>query len=188
MLKLTRRRVTFVGLLLGIVVWVIALTVYGPTVIIQKVGTNHGYALAFLMAFIGSVTFLTTITIYPALVTFALGGLNPYILIMVSALGLTLGDLFFYYFGYTARGFVAERTKKTFARFMSWLEKAPSGLFPFFFYLYIGFTPLPNNLLAASLALTGYPMRRFVLPDFLGNITLPVIVVYLARQGVRLFG
>ena len=184
----TYRNYLTVGfIILFIVLWSIVFLVYEPAEVVQFIGVENGYILTFIIAFIGALTSITPVSIYPMLITMALGDLSPIPLIISAAAGLTLGDSLFYILGMEVRPLVKSKTKKKFNNVLKWVKNKPAWLVPVIIYFYIGFTPFPNNLLSGALAVTGYPFRKYIIPLFLGDLTLPVIIILLASRGINLF-
>lgn len=168
--------------------WTVLLILYDPKEIVKTIGIENGYLLTFFVALLGAFSSLTFASVYPMVVTFALGELNPILLTIAAGTGLTIGDSLFFYLGIKVRPFIKGKLKQKLDQFVEWTKQRPTWLIPVIVYFYVGFTPFPNNLLTGSLAASGYAFKKVVLPVLLGNITFPVLVTILAELGVDIFG
>ena len=182
-----RNYMTTGGIIFFILFWTIILWVYDPKQLVDFIGVKNGYILTFIIAIIGALTSITPVSIYPMIIALALGDLSPLPLALVAGAGLALGDALFFFFGLEFRPFLSKKWKNKLEKLIKWIEDKPRWLSSFLIYLYIGFTPFPNNLLTGSLALAGLTFRKMVIPLILGDMTLPIIIVFLAHQGINLF-
>ena len=179
------KRIGFVVLLVLLVLgWLTLFFVSSPEEVVEWLGVTNGYLVVFLLGVIGAVTSLTSVSTYPAIYTLAAGEMNPGLLVVISGVGLTLGDFLFILLGISARGVLSEGTKERVARFLAWLYQRPTVVIQFFLFVWVGLTPFANNLLTAPLAVTEFPARKMVVPIFLGNLVLPVLTVWLGMKGV----
>ena len=183
----TRRYMSFGILTCFVVFWVVMIFLFDPREVIQTIGIENSYFIAFMLAMIGAFSSFTTVTIYPALVTLALGDLNFWMLGLLAGAGLAIGDLFFYYFGEKARSIVSTSLHQKLDKLLEWLEGKPEWAVQVTVYFYTAFTPFPNNLLTGSLALSGYPFRKIWIPVVLGDITFPLALILLAKEGIEFF-
>src|ERR1041385_1823003 len=72
----------------------------GPDYIIKLMGVDNAYLLMFITAFFGGFTTFNVIPYHILLVTLALGGLNPFLLGFLAAIGVSIGDSSAYLVGY----------------------------------------------------------------------------------------
>lgn len=184
-----RRRtyITLAATIFFIAFWTILLMLYNPKEIVKAIGIENGYLLTFFVAMLGAFSSLTFASVYPMIVTFALGDLNPVILTVAAGSGLTIGDALFYYLGMKVRPFIKGKMKRLLDRFLEWTQHRPAWLIPLIVYFYVGFTPFPNNLLTGSLAASGYAFKKAIIPVLLGNISFPVLITILTDLGVDIF-
>ncbi len=154
---------------------------YRPEKIIEEIGVTNGYILTFILAFLGGFATITAASAYPAVVTLAIGGLNPLMLGIIAAVGITIADMIFYYFGQKGRDLADEHPKfdKITKSMLKWVHKQPKWIIPFFIWVYVGLTPFPNNALTFSGGIIEYKFRKVLIPDFLGNLTLMLILAYI---------
>ena len=159
-----------------------------PTEIIDKIGVNNSYLIAFLLALFGGVSSITAVPYLTVLATFAAGGLNIFLLTLISAPALTVGDAIFFYLGARGRKFVHQRKdiEKMLEKITRWTSTHPKWVIPFFVYVYSGLTPFPVDILSLALALLNYPFRRFIVPVFAGNVTSVFFIAWAASQSQEL--
>lgn len=175
----------FVGLFLG---WVVLIFVVPPDEIVRRLGMENAYGVVLMLSVIGALGSMTTFSSYPAIVTFAAGGMSVGALGLVSGVGLTVGDALFYTLVTEVSGLLRGRAREKAVEVGEWLESRPRWVIPVVVYVWVGLLPLANNVLTAALALSGYRFRKILLPIFLGNVTFPLGVAYLASLGIELFG
>lgn len=170
-----------------LVAWIILFFLVPPDEIVRRLGVENAYPVVLLLSVIGAIGSMTTFSSYPAIVTFAAGGMNVVALGVVSGIGLTIGDAIFYSVVTEVTGLLRGRAKEKAIRVGEWLETRPGWAIPLVTYVWVGLLPLANNILTGALALSGYRFRRILVPLFLGNVTFPLGVAYLASIGIKLF-
>jgi len=182
-----RNYVTFFAMLAFIIAWVVLLLYYDPRELVERLGVQNGYVVTFVLAVIGAFTSVTTVSIYPAIVTFTSGGLHFLIIGIVAGIGMTIGDSLFFLFGQKGRYLLSENSRSKLDQVQAWLEDRPAWLIPFVVYVWVSFSPFPNNLVTGSLALSGYAFKKIFPVILLGNLTLSLLVVFLTAQGIEIF-
>ena len=117
------------------------------------------------------------------------GSSNPVLLSLVSGISLAIGDMIMFYFGSKGRGLVGEKWDKRINKIANIFKKRKSleKIIPIIAYLYIGFTPLPNDLLILFLAAIEYPPKKMNGIIILGDITFVLIITMLAAKGILIF-
>lgn len=189
MAALTRRNWWSIALVAFFVAgWAVLYFLYPPDELVRKLGVENAYLVVVALSVVGALLSMTTFSSYPAVVGFAAGGMNFWILGLLSAIGLTLGDAIFYSLAGEVRGLLRGRWKEKAVELGEWLEDRPEWVIPVVTYLWVGVLPLANNILTGALALTGYRFRRILVPVLLGNATFPTFVAYMASRGIELFG
>ena len=171
-----------------IVFWTVMMLLYSPKEIVQAIGIENSYWLTFVVAMLGAFSSMTFASIYPLVVTFSLGELNPVLLTLAAGTGLTIGDSLFYYMGMKARPFLTSDWRQKIKRVADWVDGRPAWMVPVVVYFYVGFSPFPNNLLIGYLAASGYAYTRVLIPLLLGNLSFPAVATVLAAMGIDLFG
>lgn len=171
-------RVAFI--LLFVIGWTIFLLIYSPEDLVEKTGVENSYVLVFLSAFLGDLATVTIVSVYPSIVVFAMGGLNPFILGLFAGVGMTFANVIYFFFGVESREAAVDskRFKKLSEFLVNCMRKMPRWVLPLFILFYVGFTPMPNNVLTAAVGLFGYNFRRLIFPLFLGNLILMTGIAY----------
>lgn len=181
-----KRNIRLLALLsLLILAWLVVLFYYSPNEIVESLGVHNVYAFVFLLAMIGGVSTFTSTTFYTALITLALGDVNPVWLALFASIGLTFGDLFFYYLGSKGRQCVPGKYENNVFRLTRWMEKIDDKITMLLIFFY-SLTPLPSDIIAIALAIAGFPFRKMILPLLAGNFTLIILLVELSKLGYSL--
>lgn len=184
----TRGKWITIGLIAVFVVgWAVLLFLVTPDELVRKMGVENAYLSVLLLSVLGALGSMTTFSSYPAIVAFAAGDMNVWALGLVSGVGLTIGDAIFYSLVGKVKGLLRGRAKDKAVEVGEWLEDRPRWVIPVVTYIWVGLLPLANNILTGALALSGYRFRRILIPIFLGNVTFPTAVAYMASIGIELF-
>ncbi len=169
-----------------IFVWSIVLFRYPSGEIVELLGVRNVYIFVFLLAAIGGVSTFTSTTFYTALIALALGDVNPIWLALFASVGLTFGDLVFYYLGLKGRHCVPGKYEGYVFRLTGWVKTIDDRITMLMIFLY-SLTPLPSDIIAVALAIAGFPFRKMILPLFAGNFTLIILLIELSKLGYGLF-
>ncbi len=180
------RRTIFVLLLLFMVGLVALYIFYSPKEMIIRLGVRNSFIIAFFISIVGAFTSMTKFSAYPMIIALVGGGLNFFHVGLVAGLGLAIGDILFFLFGHSARGFTGHRFKNKLDKILARLRRLKTILVQVLIFFYISCTPLPNNLLSGSLAFIKYPFRHVVIPLILGDVAFCILVAWLALQGISL--
>jgi membrane protein YqaA with SNARE-associated domain len=183
---MNRKRLVFGLLVLLIVAWSITLLIVGPRTIVEAIGIENVYLVAFIIATLGGVSTLTSSSYFLTIVTLGAGGADPYLLGLIAGTGITIGDSLFYYLGLRGREVVNKNVYRWSVKFSEWLDKRPRWLVPFIVFFYAAFTPLPNDILTIALGFSSYPYKYMILPLWAGNIIITIITALLAGAGFDL--
>ncbi len=162
----------------------VVLFMYDIREMVQVLGIRNSYLIAFLFSIVGAYTNMTKITTYPLVVALALGHSQPLLVGLFAGLGLAVGDILFYYMGFTAREMTGGKTRARLEKLLARLKRQSMVVVQAFIFLYVAFSPFPNNLLTGALAFTGYPFVRVLVPLVLGDLTLPVVIALLVSRGI----
>ncbi|SET01090.1 membrane protein YqaA, SNARE-associated domain [Methanococcoides vulcani] len=181
-----KRNIQILGLIvLFIASWSILLFYHPPGEIVERLGVRNIYIFVFLLAMIGGVSTFTSTTFYTALITISLGGVNPIWIALLASIGLTFGDLAFYYLGTKGRQCIKGKYAGNVFRLTKWMEKIDDRITMLMIFFY-SLTPLPSDIIAISLAIVGFPFRKMIIPLFVGNFTLIFMLVELSKLGYSL--
>lgn len=182
MTSFLRKRWLILLIALFLLAWITLLFFVDAETIVRQIGVTNTYIVAFLLAVVGGLSTLTGISFFTLVVTFAEGGSNPWLLGLVGGIGIFISDCIFFF---VARGAV-EVFRENLARpsrFLArYLEKLPPWGILLGIFIYVGFTPLPNDLLMLALAVASVPFVRFAPALFLGSITVVTITAYLGES------
>jgi membrane protein YqaA with SNARE-associated domain len=185
---ITRNRWRIALVVLFVAGWTVLYFLVSPDEMVRTLGIENSYLLLVALSIVGAFLSMTTFTSYPAVVGFAAGGMSIWVIGLLSAIGLTIGDALFYYLVGEVRELLRGRAKEKAVRLGEWLDERPGWVIPVVTYIWVGMLPLANNILTGALAVTGYPFRRILVPVFLGNATFPMVVAYLTSIGSELLG
>ena len=174
--------IIFVLIALFIITWSIFLHYYPPKLIVSTLGINNTYLAIFMLSLIGGVSTFTSTTFYTVLITIALSEVNPVWLGLIASLGLTLGDLLFYYMGRKGKQCVPGKYEAKIIKLTAKMEKINDKLIVLIIFLY-SLTPLPSDILAIGLAFVEFSVKKLIPPLFLGNFVLIVLLVEFSRLG-----
>jgi len=158
----------------------VLVSVFGPTEIVAAIGVKNGYLLIALVSFFGGYSAAGSTAFIAILIALSAGGLNPLYLSLISGVNLVIGDMILFYFGLQGRELVSEKWDKkinTFAdslRERKWFKK----LTPLASYVYIGFLPLPNDVLLLFLAAIEFPVKTMFWIILLGDLTFVFVLTY----------
>ena len=182
-MKNRKAYLTFFLVLSFILAWSALLIFVGPREIVEFIGVENGYLVAFLVAAFGGLSSVSSASFYATLVTLAAGGLDPLLLGLIAGTGITIGDCLFFYLGHTGGHLITGRLRHFFEYLSRWLQKGPKWFVPVIVFVYAGFTPLPNDILTISLAMAKIHWQRIILPLWAGNIILVILIAEAVRHG-----
>ncbi|MDP2684599.1 MAG: hypothetical protein Q8P20_06155 [bacterium] len=184
--KISHKLIGFFILAIFIVALIVILHFISPQEIVNKIGVRNGYLLVFLISFFGGFSAGGSISFISVLITLAVGGLNPVFLGLISGTSLAIGDVIMFYAGSKGRELIKNKWDQRFEKITEifkskkWLYK----IIPIIVYLYIGFTPLPNDLMILFLAAIRYPMKKMSVIIILGDLSFALTVAILASKGI----
>lgn len=173
----TKSWVVFALMLTFIIIASAVFLKWDASEIVEMIGVENGYAIMFLVSLLGGVSSVGGVAYFATILTLAGGGLDPLFLGLLSGAGVSVGDTFYFYFGkHGKKTLESYRFKEVIERFTEWLDKKPKWFVPASIYLYTGFTPLPNDILAIAMGATGRRYIPVISALVLGNVTLTYLV------------
>lgn len=182
-----KKIIFFVSTLLFLIGITVLFLYISPTEIVNAVGAENTYIILFFIALLSGMSFVTHIVVFTTIITFALAGLNPLLLGLVTAPGLLVGNYIIYFFGGTVHGILGEKLKLKIENFTERLKKHRHyNYLPLLIYFYVSFIPISPEALLLPLASMKYPFKKVIIPLFLGEVTFVTIISLLAQQGVQL--
>lgn len=173
----------FVSLLLTLVVFSALFYFIDPVEIVEKIGVQNSYLVMFIVALIGGVSSFTSASYLAVLFTFSQGGANPILLGTFAGIGIFIGDVFFYHLGLYGEKLLKGRADEYATKLQVWMSKKSDKTVMLISYIYIGFTPLPNDVLMIALSVGKVKFKKIVLPILFGSIQLGIILSFLFSKG-----
>lgn len=166
----------------SIVLFVIALNIIffliSPREIVSFIGVENSYLAVFLLSLSG-ITAFTSGAFFAAVATFGAGGVNPLLLGLVGGIGIFISDSIFYTLAAVGRYSMPDRWQSRVERFAQWTHRVPRWVVLLVTYLYLGFSPFPNDILMVALVLSGFRYRFIVIPLFAGSLTVVTLTAHL---------
>jgi membrane protein YqaA with SNARE-associated domain len=157
---------------------------YDPKQIVDYSGVENIYLTIFFFAIIGGVSFLTATYFYITFFLFIAGGANPLLLALSVGIGLTIGDLFFYFVGLRGSPILENYFKrKENLKKIGFIQNKMKKYEFWTIYLYVGFLPFPKDIISFTLGFFGHRLKNIIIPLLLGNFTYNVLIAYLFLFG-----
>lgn len=177
-----------VTILLILIISIILFSIfYSPQRLVEKIGVENSYLVILLFAIFGGVSAFTSATFYTIMATFYTGGLNFFWLIFLGAIGLTIGDSFFYYFGKKSHDLVNEtKYKKKIIKLKKFLREIPPRWAYLFIVGYASITPFPKDILCIVLGILNFSYKKFLVLFLIGNFIFNLLFLYLFSIGLNL--
>lgn len=167
-------------LVLVFIIFINAVLYYvGAEGIVSVIGVDNTYLLVFILAISGGLSSFTGVALLTSIATFAGGGAEPLLLALAGGAGIFISDTVFYFLVLYGRRSVPENWDKTFDKLEELVGRYPKWVVLTGMYFYIGFSPLPNDLLMAALVIGGYSYRRIVWVLLAGSFTIALLMAYL---------
>jgi len=157
---------------------------------ILDVSLVFGYFGAFLVAFLGNVTYLVPIPYM--IITFILGGLtntsgeflfDPIAVGLIAGLGATIGEMTGYLLGYGGSRFIEEEQRNAFSKY---IEAHPRAT-PFLVW-FLAISPLPDDFVIIPLGAAKYPWWKVAIPQFIGKTMFMILAAWLGRLSYETLG
>ncbi len=189
-IKIKRRKITlFLFLATFFIVFTAIWLFASPEEILNIIGINNGYIVAFIVSFFAGFSAFTAVSFYSLLIAFITGGLNPWLLALITGTSLALGDMFLFYFGRKGRDMISGKVDRAISNMAHYFSHHKLEKFiPLFSYIYISFIPLPNDWLLLFLASIRFPQRRMNVIIILGDYTHVTVLTFLIMKGIMYFG
>tara|TARA_Y100000310_G_scaffold314237_1_gene363410 strand:- start:418 stop:993 length:576 start_codon:yes stop_codon:yes gene_type:complete len=187
--KYTKNIIIFLALVIFLGSLITFFYFISPEDIVNKIGVRNGYILTFVVSFFGGFSAGGSVSFISLLITLVAGGMNPFYLGLVSGISLAIGDIIMFYAGFKGRELIKGKWDKKINKITILVQKK-KGLkktIPILAYLYMGFAPLPNDILILCLAAIEYPFKKMSGIIILGDITFALMVTILASKGIMMF-
>lgn len=171
----------FLLAILMMIAWAVFFRYYPVEKFVASIGIENTYLVTFILTVVGGFSSVMGTSLYAALIVLAKGSINPIMLGLVGGFGLFVGDsLFFFILSKLRRVLVRVTVKweRVCRKVWTLLYRTPSWIVYMVVFLWVAFAPLPNDLLLAVLALSGYPYKKFAVFLLLGDLTFIVMLTY----------
>lgn len=159
-----------------------------PNMIVEQIGVTNGYIIAFCISLFAGISAPTAATAYSFIATLIAGGLNPFILGVLTGCAFSIGDMLWFSLGSKGRSLLTGKIDKRIKQISSYIEKKQLEKYiPFFGYIYMTFSPFPNDWLLLFLAAIQFPPKKTYLLIVLGDISFMLFFSFLISQGITIF-
>jgi membrane protein YqaA with SNARE-associated domain len=150
-----------------------------PKEIVDFIGVENTYLTIFLIATFGGLNSVTGGVLYASIIAFAAGGASPLLLGLVAGVAIAIGDLLvFYVFRHTTKTLSPQWQEKI-THIKKKVEHLPRSVQYVLIYSYLGFTPLPNDVLMFLLAVLRFRFSQVWWVILAGTMTLAMLTAYL---------
>jgi hypothetical protein len=183
----TKKVIGFSVIAILLIALFVSLFFFSPNQIVDELGVTNSYILLFFISFFGGFSSGGSITFIATLTTLAVAGLNPLVLGIIAGTALAIGDIIMFLVALRGRHLIKGKTKKKIDKFSNKIKGKAGKFIPFIAYLYIGFTPLPNDLMILSLAAIDQPKKSAIIPIIIGDLTFAILFAILASIGISWF-
>lgn len=183
MIRTLKKHYILILAVLFIALWAVALVFISPEELVEKIGVENTYLVAFLLAAIGGLSTITGTSFFAAVATFASGGADPALLGLIGGAGIFLSDSVFFFLAQQAvKVFNIDSQSPFRQKVLGFISRVPDWLIGIFVFAYVGLSPLPNDILMIALALAKVRYRRIVLALIAGSITIVLITATLGES------
>ncbi|MDD4286849.1 MAG: VTT domain-containing protein [Candidatus Peribacteraceae bacterium] len=170
--------------LLMFLAWTVFIYQFPPADIVTYVGMKNGYLATLCIAFIGGLSVLISIPYHLVIMTFAAGGLNPWLLGLAASIGQLGGDTTSYMLGFSGGSIASGRFAAAMDRFRNWVIRRPYRQMACALFVYGSISPISNDWMLVPMGLARYPYWRVMLPLELGNVVFNTTMALLGTYGL----
>jgi hypothetical protein len=179
--KKTKNIIIFLGVLFVLILINFFIYFLGPEKIVDFIGVENTYFIVFAIATIGGLSTLTGTVLFSTIIAFVAGGVNPFLLGTIGGMGIFISDTIFYTLALYGRKSAPQNWEYRIEKIEKWMKKYPSWLILTIVYIYISFTPLPNDILMIILVLGGYSYKKIATVLLMGSLTIAMITAYIGN-------
>lgn len=158
---------------------------WSPETLISHIGVQNSYLIIFFLALIGGLTTFSGVPYHLVLISLASGGTNPFLLGLITSIGVMIGDSTSYFLGFEGRDIIPKKIQKFLEKIFKFGSRYPKFM-PVFFFLYASLTPFSNDFIVISAGLAKYPFWKVMIPLALGNMIFNIGLAYLANDAYSL--
>lgn len=156
-----------------------------PEQVLSMVGVENAYLLIFFLALIGGLSTFSGVPYHVILVALAAGGLDPFLLGSVTAVGVMLGDSTSYYLGRQSAAIIPEQVLVRVQKLGFVKERYPR-LLPFLFFCFGALLPISNDIITIPMGILRYPFWKTMIPLGLGNLVFNIGLALLSVHAYEL--
>ena len=138
---------------------------------------RFGYVGVFFISVVSGFNLIVPIPAVAFLPALLGAGMDPYILVVVITLGMTVADSGAYFIGQAARTFTLSKHQSRIKDRIERIRRRYPRLPLFLLAVYASFVPLPNELFVVPLALLGYRPVPVILAVLIGNTIFNILAV-----------
>lgn len=146
--------------------------------LLQLIGTENAYVFMYVIAFVGSITTFASIPYPLILIGLASGGLDPTLIGLVSALGVTSADTFTFFAVKRGSILLSDSFQESLMKLREYIKTYPKLLAPGL-TLYGTLSPLSNDFAVIGLSLMRYSFWRVIPALAVGNIIYNLALAHL---------
>jgi uncharacterized membrane protein YdjX (TVP38/TMEM64 family) len=144
--------------------------------------SSYGYLGLFVVSVVGNATILLPV---PSLVaTFVAGGVfNPFLVGLVSAAGMAVGELSGYLAGYGGTAMIRSQDRERYQRLEGWMQRHG-------FLTILVLAAIPNpifDLAGVAAGILRFPVWYFLLACFLGKLIKGLVFAFAGAQSLTWF-
>lgn len=183
-MKKLKSKIIFILLFLFLIIWTFFISKFSPERIINLIGIENSYFVAFIVSLFGGISILFPVPYYIFVMTFAAGGSNPLLIGFFAGLGLTLGDSTSYLFGRHGGKIIPDKYNKFSKIILNKLISYPEWLRASIVLLWGSIVPLPSDILTIPLGLMGYSYKKLIIPLGIGHIIFNTLIAFAGYYGI----
>ena len=166
-----------IGVITTLIVINVSLLLIGPQSLVDSIGMKNVYIIVFTIASLGGMSSLTGATYINAIVVFAAGGANPWLIGLFGGLGIFISDSIFYLLATYGHKVVPLKWRPTLKRIMDKMSVLSKRKVLIFTYIY-HILPLPSDLMMLALVLGGYSYKTVAPVILLAALTYSTLVAH----------
>ncbi len=156
-----------------------------PEQVLSMVGVENAYLLIFFLALIGGLSTFSGVPYHVILIALAAGGLDPFLLGFVTAVGVMLGDSTSYYLGRQSVAIIPEQVLVR-VRKLGFVKERYPRLLPFLFFCFGALLPISNDIITIPMGILRYPFWKTMIPLGLGNLVFNIGLALLSVHAYEL--
>jgi hypothetical protein len=187
MVKTRNAAMVLCYLLLTAVVTIFACQI-APADMAGLLGTGNAYVMVFAMALLGGFSSWTSFSMIALNVAHVSGGMNLLVIGLISGIGLPIGDFTMFLASRKGRELISGKYDRFLRKLPLVRSENGQSAVPIATYVYMGLTPLPNDMLLVYLGMIRFPRKKIYLPILLADMTYPIMATTPTLHGLSMLG